>query len=267
MEDQNSQVVNQNSQGIFRFSNWKKEGDGLLIAAKALREQWLLNKDEVRQIITDQVTRSPEVFTKDHALARSSMLLLGYAVEMYLKGGLVKLYRYCPEKLVERELRVYGHQYELLAKRLGAPIAESQYLQLKGLAKSVVDEARYPVTPTIDGNFFDKLNSITRRNQGQSSFESLIGLVERIRDFVTRIDSDSDNPSSIQPRETLWGYYVVRYGGHLASSIVFRCADPMTLLGLRNEIEAQVTLPGDWEEYEVYQDTGSGHKRKCERRV
>lgn len=91
MEAQNSQVLNQKSQGIFRFSNWKKEEGGLLIAPQALRCQWLLNKEEIKQIIIDQAPRSPEVFTNDHALARSSRLLLRYAVEMYLKGGLVKL--------------------------------------------------------------------------------------------------------------------------------------------------------------------------------
>lgn len=137
MEAENSPVLNHHSQGIYRFSNWKKEGDGLLIAAQALRQQWLLNKEEVKRIITDQAPRSPEVFTKDLALARSSMLLLGYAAEMYLKGGLVKLYRYCPEQLVGRELRMYSHHYQRLAKRLQIPITENQFDQLSELEKAL----------------------------------------------------------------------------------------------------------------------------------
>lgn len=266
MEAENSPVLNHNSQGIYRFSNWKKEGDGLLIAAQALRQQWLLNKEEVRRIITDQAPRSPEVFTKDLALARSSMLLLGYAAEMYLKGGLVKLYRYCPEQLVGRELRMYSHHYQCLAKRLQIPITENQFDQLSELEKSVVDEARYPVTPTVDVDFFQKVNSITRRNHGQSNFESLVEVVEAIRDFVARIDSDSGNSASFFSRSMSWGYFIARFGGHLVPSIVYRCPGKMSMAELRKAVETEVTLPGGWEQYEVYEDLGCGGKRKCELR-
>ncbi len=69
-------VVNSHSVGIFKASNWKKEGDGLLVAAKALRQQWLSSREEVIKVVTDRSPRSSEVFTKDSALARSSMLLL-----------------------------------------------------------------------------------------------------------------------------------------------------------------------------------------------
>lgn len=266
MEAHELPVLDQHSQGIFCFSNWMKEGDGLLIAAKALRQQWLLNKEEVRQIVTAQAPRSPEVFLKDNALARSSMLLLGYAAEMFLKAGLIKLYKYCPEVLVGRELRRYGHDYESLAKRLHAPITEYQYAQLNGLSKSVVDEARYPVTPTINENFFDKVNAITFRNHGQANFESLLELLVVIRDFVARVDSDSANPASFSPLPMRGGYFVARHGGHLMPSIVYRCDEPITLPELRVVIENVVSLPGGWEQYELYEDIGDERNRKCARR-
>jgi len=266
MEAQELPILDQHSQGIFCFSNWMKEGDGLLVAAKALRQQWLLNKEQVLQIVTAQAPRSPDVFLKDNALARSSMLLLGYAAEMYLKAGLIKLYKYCPEILAEYELRRYGHKYENLAKRLHTPITESQYAQLNSLSKSVVDEARYPVTPTINENFFDKVNAITFRNHGQANFESLLKLLEVIRDFVARVDSDSGNPASFSRRTMREGYFVARHGGHLVPSIVYRCDEPITLLELRGVIETEVSLPGDWEQYELYEDVGEGRNRKCARR-
>lgn len=141
-------VVNSYSMGIFKASNWKKEGAGLLVAAKALRQQWLSNREAVVKVITERSPRSSEVFTKDTALARSSMLLLGYSVEMFLKGGVVKLYSYGPEEVVKRLMRKLGHDYEGMAKRLRIELEPDQFKQLNGLSQSVVDDARYPATPS-----------------------------------------------------------------------------------------------------------------------
>jgi hypothetical protein len=40
----------------------------------------------------------------------------------------------------------------------------------------------------------------------------------------------------------------------------------MSMAELRKAVETEVTLPGSWEEYEVYEDLGCGGKRKCELR-
>ena len=257
-------IVTSRSKGIFSFPNWKKEGDGLLIAAMALRQQWLSNKEEVLRIITDQSPRSSEVFIKDAALARSSMLLLGYAVEMFLKGGVVKLYFYCPEEMVGRALREFGHKYELMAKRLSIPLTADQIEQLRGLSRSVVDEARYPVTPQLGEDFFEQANEINRYNIRQPNFESLVELVGQLRGFVRKIDSDSCNPSSFQHRRTDWGYVVARRGGNLPPTIVFRRDDQLAEPGVRSAIEATVTLYTDLDSYQIYEDRGKGKSRRCE---
>lgn len=258
-------VVNSLSKGIFKASNWKKEGDGLLVAAKALRHQWLSNREEVIRIITDQSPRSSEVFTKDSALARSSMILLGYAVEMLLKGGMVKLYSYCPEDLVERVVRKFGHDYECMAERLDINLEPDQFKQLKDLSRSVVNDARYPITPSLGTDFFEQTNQVTRFNNRQPNFESLVGLVEQIRDFARKIDSDSSNPAWFQHRWTGWGYVVARSGGSLPPTIVFRHEDQLVRSDLRSAIEAVVTLSADFDCFQIYEDTGNGRSRRCER--
>lgn len=244
-------VVNSKSKGIFKAANWKKEGEGLLVAAKALRQQWLLNKEEVIKIITEQSPRSSEIFIKDSALARSSMLLLGYSVEMFLKGGLVKLYSYCPEEMVERVIRRFGHDYKGMAERLGVPLTSSQFEQLNGLKKSVVDDARYPITPSLGKDFFEQTNKITQYNNRQPNFESLVELIELIRDFARRIDADSSNPTSFQHPETEWGYVVARFGGNLPPTIVFRRNDQLADSDLRSALEAAVRLRADLSSYRV----------------
>lgn len=257
-------VVNSYSMGIFKASNWKKEGAGLLVAAKALRQQWLSNREAVVKVITERSPRSSEVFTKDTALARSSMLLLGYSVEMFLKGGVVKLYSYGPEEVVKRLMRKLGHDYEGMAKRLRIELEPDQFKQLNGLSQSVVDDARYPATPSLDKDFFEQTNKITQYNHRQPNFERLVGLVERIRDFVQKIDSDSSNPTSSQHHWTDWGYVVARRGGHLPSTIVFRHEDQLKKSDLRRTIEAVVTLSAELDCYQIYQDRGIGKSRRCQ---
>ena len=257
-------VVNSHSMGIFKASNWKKEGDGLLVAAKALRQQWLSNREELVSVITERSPRSSEVFIKDTALARSSMLLLGYSVEMFLKGGVVKLYSYCPEEMVERLMRKLGHDYGSMAKRLRIELEPGQFEQLNGLSQSVVNDARYPATPSLDKNFFEQTNKITQYNHRQPNFERLVGLIEQIRDFVQKIDSDSSNPTSFQHRWTDWGYVVSRWGGHLPPTIVFRHEDQRSKSDLRRAIEAVVKLSAEFDCYQIYQDKGMGKNRRCE---
>ncbi|MCF5188320.1 hypothetical protein [Pseudomonas simiae] len=242
-------VVNSHSMGIFKASNWKKEGDGLLVAAKALRQQWLSNREEVIKVITVRSPRSSEVFTKDSALARSSMLLLGYSVEMFLKGGVVKLHTYCSEEMVERLMRKLGHDYESMAKRLEVKLESDQLEQLNGLSKSVVNDARYPATPSLGKDFFEQINQITRYNHRQPNFERLVVLVEQIRDFARKIDSDSLNPTCFQHHWTDWGYVVARCGGNLAPTIIFRHEDQLTESDLRSAIDAVVMLSTDFDCY------------------
>lgn len=53
MYEESGVGLSSHSMRIFKASNWKKKGDGLLLAAKALRQQWLSYREEVIKVITD----------------------------------------------------------------------------------------------------------------------------------------------------------------------------------------------------------------------
>lgn len=113
---------------------------------------------------------------------------------MFLKSGVVKLHSYCPEEMVERLVRKLGHDYESMAKLLGVKLDPNQFEQLNGLSQSVVNDARYPATPSLGKDFFEQTNQIIRYNHRQPNFERLLGLIEQIRDFARKSNSGSLNP-------------------------------------------------------------------------
>src|SRR5437764_8658260 len=86
--------LNFRSEAIFHPDSWVQEGDGLLASARALRALWAQKRRDIRRM------RPPDLrgiwpMLSGHPTA--SMLLVGYAIEMYLKAGLAKWLQGCPE--------------------------------------------------------------------------------------------------------------------------------------------------------------------------
>lgn len=55
-------------------------------------------------------------------------------------------------------MRKLGHDYESMAERLGVELEPDQFDQLNGLSKSVVNDARYPATPSLAKDSFEQTN-------------------------------------------------------------------------------------------------------------
>ena len=95
-------------------------------------------------------------------LPRSSMLLLGYAVEMYLKAGLAKAYKGCSEDMFERDVKGrFGHKLVSLAKEIVFPLKdddEKNFILLQGM---VLADARYPVFVPDGESYADTVNQQT----------------------------------------------------------------------------------------------------------
>ena len=64
------------------------------------------------------------------------MLLLGYAVEMYLKAGLAKAYRGCSDGMFDRDVTRFGHDYKRIAAAIEFPglPQDDEYFELLRLA-------------------------------------------------------------------------------------------------------------------------------------
>lgn len=110
------------STGQFDPQKWISEGDGLLVSSQKVRELWGSHREEfgkpVRQESKGQ-RPTAEDWTLLTGLPRTSMLLLGYAVEMYLKAGIAKAYRGCGNMMFERDVKGrFGHNLDDMAQEL-----------------------------------------------------------------------------------------------------------------------------------------------------
>lgn len=223
-------LIRYRSEGIFSDKEWMKEGDGLLASARILRAAWLLKCRTFKRQL--KVAMRPPGFGRSvtliEGLPRSSVLLLGYAAEMYLKSGAVGAYSNCPEQMLKRDLQSrFGHNLLALAEEVEFPLSKKTKTQLQKLRDFIEGEARYPLDPK-DGGYVQAWNKRTRAVQDGRSFKEYCRLVEQIRDHVSRINHDENDPAVFMSRGIgPDGFLTFRLGGNLRPRITYR---PSSLL-------------------------------------
>lgn len=158
------------------------------------------------------------------ATTHSSMLLVGYAVELFLKAGLTHVYIGCPINLFKREIRrTYNHDLVKLATEIEFPLLSQNCNCLKRLEKIVRGEGRYPYLA-------NNCTEATKREQERAflfwdddRFQDFYDLAVSIREYVIRIDQDADNPmSGVQTRIDQDGYFAFRCGGNLSPRVTVK---------------------------------------------
>ena len=157
-------------------------------------------------------------------LPRASMLLLGYSVEMYLKGGLVKAYHGCSEDMFNRDVKQrFGHKLICLAKEIVFPLENEDEGNLKQLQDMILVDARYPVYVPGGATYSDTANQRTWKIWSQSNFNSFTELASRIRVHSASINSNSNDPASFRTFNVDEdGYVAFRIGGNLPPRITYR---------------------------------------------
>ena len=157
------------------------------------------------------------------------MLLLGYAVEMFLKAGLAKAYRGCRSGMFDRDAKHFGHDYKHIAAAIEFPGTSQDGEHFELLHAFVTDSSRYPLMPdpclsADDSGRFKRINEVTDTIWSRAMFVALNSLAQRVRDHAQRIDCDSSNPASFGRLVAMGedGYLISRMGGHLSPRIVFR---------------------------------------------
>ncbi|MEA9578792.1 hypothetical protein VC218_07640 [Xanthomonas nasturtii] len=200
---------------------WVEEGDGLAATARSIRARWLLIKRKIKAGKIERLRHGQMVALTGNP--RASVLLMGYAVEMYLKAGLAQWLTHCPEALFLTDIRQYSHDYKRLADDLGidAQIAPRDLLQF--LSKAVTLEARYPASPREGETPIDATNRRTSDLWSDARFKAICLLVKKLRIHVVQMNSDRRNPRySTGFGLESGGYIVMRVGGHLPSRVTVR---------------------------------------------
>ena len=234
--------ISKRSVGEFNPNDWINEGDGLVVSSRKIREIWDDHRQAFSTIGKGQKTKDDWNFLT--GLPRASMLLLGYSVEMYLKGGLAKAYHGCSEEMFHRDIKYrFSHKFISLANEIAFPLENGDENNLKLLQNMVLVDARYPVFVPAGAAYSDTVNQQTGRIWNQGNFNSFSQLTNRISAHSNSIDSTSNNPASfISVNVDEDGYVAFRVGGNLPPRITYRLSSEQKRLGQTSKDDVRALI-------------------------
>lgn len=217
--------------GIYNKLDWVKEADSKLTSARLLRGCASDKKKELehlRILKKEQGMRptSKEVFdildVRDSA-NKSSILLLGYSIELLLKAGIVSLLIYAPKYLLEKKVRSYSHALCEIAIDLHVELTEEEDNLLQLLSSYIVRETRYPVTAKSVQDYCNQVNSIAALVSSDVQFSLGVDLYNKIRNLITEIDGTPDNMKIYCRLEMeADGFVTFRIGGPLPPVFIIK---------------------------------------------
>lgn len=213
--------------GIFNPRAWQAEADAHLLSAKLLNKTALEAKSELEAKFEKSLEKGETAIINTlanqvEAHSKSAILLLGYAIETLLKSGLVRLYQYVArDDFLKIIKKYYGHDLNKAASDLGLKLKPDQIKSLQRIRELTIDEARYPITPKSKEHYLSAANKVNSETWSSEVFHDWLNIAETIRDYVHKIDFDSDNPAIIEPYMFgTAGYFVVRFGGNLPPYLI-----------------------------------------------
>lgn len=200
--------------GQYDAHEWVDEGDNLLVSSRLLRSSWLLKLKKQR----------PRPWSQFEGPAKSAMLLLGYAIEMYLKSGLTKAYIGCSEEMFDRDVRHrFGHDLVGLANEIIFSLSDIDKHDLSSLSHMILYGARYPLKPKPNSTYTRQKAEILWPAVNRAEITRMRLLAIRIRKYVQRIDGVGSESAHCQHhRIDDDGYIAFRCGGGLPPRISYR---------------------------------------------
>lgn len=216
--------------GIYSRGEWLKEAKKHMYSSRILNEHSQKIRQKLNAVTAaDNVSGSRrqsrqvvELIGQYDASSKSCLLLLSYSVEVLIKAGLVCLHQYTTRRDFSRLLKSkYRHNLSESAKLLSIPLTKPELKVLDRMKVMMLEEARYPVTPIDPQSYFQQANKINEDVWSKTLYIEWCEVANKIQEYVTKIDSDSSNPSSfIRYTFGEGGYCVFRFGGNLPPCLV-----------------------------------------------
>ena len=266
---------------MFNPRPWLDEGDRLLAVAEVNRESFRRLRRRFSQNIRSSSRKTEDkarLWNELEGTARASWLLLGYAVEMYLKSGLAKAYAGCRELVFMCDVRSkFSHDFLAIANEVAFPATSHDQGSLSAL-KDTLQAGRYPPDGNDGGDYAEKVNARTSNEWNDQKFLNLIDIAKRIRAHVVRIDSDSKNPALKKcVRVDSDGYVAFRTGGHWPTRITYRFSSEQNKTGqpeledmidLLKEYDSLHLINQSWAIAAIYEDKDIAHgNARTKRRI
>ena len=274
--------LSKTSVGEFNPSEWKSEGNSLLLSSRLLRARWLLNRRELLKRLRDKANFSNvqtihadlRLIEIDKSLFKSSILLVGYAVEMFLKAGLARAVVGCEEEIFTfLSRKKFGHDYVSLANFLKYPLTDQSRQDLNALSAAVQRDARYPISLGEGDNYIDQINKRRQRLSDGSNYKRYCALANDIAAYAVKLAGTQANPlstGSYQVDDD--GYIAYLRGGPLTSRISFKLSsrlkkEPNPRYLLKKIAVSEIPfLNVIWASAEIYEHIaaeGVKYKRLC----
>lgn len=268
------------SVGEFSASDWKSEGHALLLSSKLLRLQWLISRRKLARRLREDnfgtvgfLSKDIDLMNMDRSLVKSSTLLIGYAVEMYLKAGLASALTGGPEDLfIYLSKYRFKHNYCEIANFISYPLTQQDKDDFETLKNAVEFDARYPISVASDEDYISKFNERRQRLADNSRYKRYRRLVEKLDRYSIKLRGTGKDPLSHGDFEFDGdGYLFYRMGGGMPSRITYKLGsgDAREFSCLNELKDASVggnaILRLIWEKAEIYEQRGSGKKIKFDK--
>ena len=214
------------SAGAFKPEAWQAEGERLLAVARLNRDLFRRRRRGFHEKISKpqlKKANATRLWNELEGTARTPWLLVGYAVEMYLKAGLARAYAGCAESMFKRDVKIrYSHNLAKISREIAFPSAASDNKRFRDLKERLV-AGRYPPFASNGVDDMEYVNAQTHKEWSDDEFKKTYDLATRVRAHCARLDSDNKCPAkrmSVSIDED--GYLAFRTGGHLPTRITYR---------------------------------------------
>ncbi|MCH1919726.1 hypothetical protein L9G15_09800 [Shewanella sp. A3A] len=213
--------------GIFSKNGWLEESSIQLRSSNLLREigEDALGRLEKISCSDQKMDRAVVGIINDReAVNKTSYLLLGYAFELLLKGGILSMYVHLPKQLFDNDIRrEYGHNLKKMAEELEIGLSNDDVLLLENLEKDIIDFARYPISNCENKDFTNAINNQRIRFSNNELYGKYVQLYEHIKGKVLKVNSSSDDPAfSLTATMDEDGYFIYMSGGTLSNRMVYK---------------------------------------------
>ena len=161
--------------------------------------------------------------TEAEAAAKSSFLLLSYALELLLKAGLVAVYHGCSMELFASDLRRYSHNLVKVARAVEFTLDAEQRKALKFAQECVLHYARYPLMVPEESEHISAWNKQNSAFWDAERYEQTLKLARAIRAHTSKLDHNEKNPATFASYLIENdGYISFRIGGGLSSRVTVK---------------------------------------------
>ncbi len=248
------------SEGEYDHKAWIREGNNLLISSRVLRDTYIENNKNF--LAAPSPPNILSLLSIDISLPSTSLLLIGYAVEMYLKAALVQIFIGCSEQILKTAIkRKFSHNLLNIAQHLKYPTNKTIEEDLTALQEIILKDGRYPISMGDGEACYPKSTERASKFSDQETYERYYSLADSLREYADTVGGNFDNRVSC----IFWtifndGYITMRHGGVGPNRITFRLSQEMKamdapLAELERMIQATCPFLAEaWKSFEIYEE-------------